>query len=279
MLISVLDHIADIDPRNGKAMRKSQSKSGTPPKPDWAVNISDLRQNLNLSQSVFGGRLNSSAMSVSRWERGTQEPSAGSYIDLGNLAGAPVCWYFWGRAGLQTEHLVRVMPKMLEKRFRRTSTVVLQSVIATSGSKIPVAPNLLAIPVLEIVAASHGERAGSAALLHDAPVESMIAAPKDWCPNPPATTCLRVRGNSMAPVICDGYILAVDSSQRDASELNGKVVVAWNRDLGLTVSRLHRYGNTEVLQPENRAYEPIVLNGEHEWKILAKVLWWIGKPC
>ena len=81
----------------------------------------------------------------------------------------------------------------------------------------------------------------------------------------------------MAPVIYDGYILAVDSSQRDASELNGKVVVAWNRDLGLTVSRLQRYGNTEVLRPENRAYEPIVLDGKNEWKILAKVLWWIGE--
>ena len=79
------------------AMRKSRSKSGTPPKPDWAANISELRQRLNLSQTVFGGRLNSSAMSVSRWERGNQEPSADSYIELGNLAGAPVCWYFWSR--------------------------------------------------------------------------------------------------------------------------------------------------------------------------------------
>jgi len=257
-------------------MRKSRSKLEIPPKPDWAANISELRQSLNLSQSVFGGRLNSSAMSVSRWERGTQEPSAGSYIELGNLAGVPVCWYFWGRAGLQTEHLMRVMPK-LGKRFSRTRTVVLQSAAAGSGSKIPVAPQLVAIPLLEVVAASHGERGDSSAILHDAPVESMIAAPKDWCPNPSATTCLRVRGNSMMPLITEGAILVVDSSQIDSAKLNGKVVIAWHRDMGLTVSRLQHYDHTTVLQPESRDYESIVLDSEHKWKIVAKVLWWIEK--
>src|SRR5260370_38556497 len=100
-------------------MRKSRSKSEIPPKPDWAATISDLRQRLNLSQVVFGGRLNSSAMSVSRWERGNQEPSAGSYIELGNLAGVPVCWYFWCRHGLHTEDLMRVMPRKRGKRFNR----------------------------------------------------------------------------------------------------------------------------------------------------------------
>jgi len=215
-------------------------------------------------------------MSVSRWERGTQEPSAGSYIELGNLAGVPVCWYFWGRAGLQTEHLMRVMPK-LGKRFSRTRTVVLQSATAGSGSKIPVAPQLVAIPLLEVVAASHGERGDSPAILHDAPVESMIAAPKDWCPNPSATTCLRVRGNSMMPLITEGAILVVDSSQIDSAKLNGKVVIAWHRDMGLTVSRLQHYDHTTVLQPESRDYESIVLDSEHKWKIVAKVLWWIEK--
>jgi DNA-binding transcriptional regulator YiaG len=272
------DHIADIDPKNDKAMRKSRSKSGTPPKPDWAANISDLRQNFNLSQSVFGGRLNSSAMSVSRWERGTHEPTAGSYIELGNLAGAPLCWYFWGRAGLRNEDFLRVMPEF-ERRLSRTNPINFQIATAGCGDKKLVPPKLAAIPLLSVAVASHGEKGDQSISLNDAQIESMFAAPLQWCPNPSSTTCLRVRGNSMAPVICDGYILVVDSSQRDASELNGKVVVAWNRNLGLTVSRLQRYGNAEVLQPENRAYEPIVLNGKHEWKILAKVLWWIGKPC
>jgi len=147
---------------------------------------------------------------------------------------------------------------------------------AGSGGKKLSAPQLITIPLLKVALASHGGRGDSSTMLHDAPVETMIAAPINWCPNPSTTSCLRVRGNSMMPLIYDGYILAVDSSQTDPSELNDKVVIAWHRDMGLMVSRLHHYDHTEVLQPENKEYGSIVLNNKHKWKIFAKVLWWIG---
>jgi SOS-response transcriptional repressor LexA len=256
-------------------MRKSLSKSAVPAKQNWAVTICDLRHRLNLSQTAFGQRLHSSAMAVSRWERGVQEPPAGTYIELGNLAGKPLCWLFWGRAGLRNEDLMRVMPKF-RRRLSLANAINFQIASAGGGKKSKV-PQLVTIPLLSVVAASHGEKGDNSAILHDAPVESMIAAPKDWCPNPSATTCLRVRGNSMSPLIYDGYILAVDSSQNDRSKLDGKFVIAWHKDMGLSVSRLKRYHHTEVLQPENREYESIVLDKKHSWKILAKVLWWIGR--
>jgi SOS-response transcriptional repressor LexA len=40
---------------------------------------------------------------------------------------------------------------------------------------------------------------------------------------------------------------------------------------------LQRYGHTDTLQPENREYQSITLDSKHKWKVLAKVLWWIGK--
>ena len=70
----------------------------------------------------------------------------------------------------------------------------------------------------------------------------------------------------MSPLIYDGYILAVDSSQTDHPELDGKIVIAWNKDMGLTVSRLQRYGQAEVLHPENREYESIVIDNKHGGK-------------
>lgn len=215
-------------------------------------------------------------MAVSRWERGVQEPPAGSYVELGTLAGDSLCWYFWGRAGLRKEDLMRSLPK-LSRQLSPSNKINLRIAAAGSGHKKSTVPQLVAIPLLKIVAASHGEKGDSSAVLHGAPVESMIATPKDWCPNPSLTSCLRVQGNSMSPLIYDGYILAVDSSQTDRSKLDGKIVIAWNKDMGLTVSRLQRYDHVEVLHPENREYESIVLDNNHRWKILAKVLWWIGK--
>ncbi|MCU1341660.1 MAG: putative prophage repressor [Candidatus Acidoferrum typicum] len=270
------DHLDEIGSQNGKAMPKSQSKSGIPPKPEWATAISELRQRLNLSQTAFGRRLHSSAMGISRWERGTHEPPAGIYIELGNLAGAPLCWYFWGRAGLRNEDLMRVMPKLRES-INRANVINFQIASAGGGHKRPKVAQLVAVPLVKVVAASHGENGDSVPTLHDAPVETMIAAPKAWCPNPSTTTCLRVKGNSMNPLLYDGYILVVDSSQTDPSNLDGKIVIAWHKDKGLTVSRLQAYDHTEVLRAENSAYDSIVLNKKHSWKIVAKVLWWIGR--
>ena len=81
----------------------------------------------------------------------------------------------------------------------------------------------------------------------------------------------------MMPLIGDGYILAVDSSHTDPFKLIGKVVVAWQKDMELMVSRLQHYDHTEVLHPENREYQPIVLSNKNKWKIFGKVLWWMGK--
>jgi transcriptional regulator with XRE-family HTH domain len=43
-----------------------------------------------LNQVELGLRLHYSAMAISRWERGEQEPTDRGYIELGNLAGDPM---------------------------------------------------------------------------------------------------------------------------------------------------------------------------------------------
>ena len=244
--------------------------------PEWAKSVVRLRAGMVLNQATFGQAFHCSAMAVSRWERGVSEPPSHIYIEMGNLAGDPLCWYFWGRAGLSKEDLLRVVPQLRE-RLHQAQMPHLEIVRAGGGVKRAEGLQLVTIPLLKTVAASHGEKCESEGLLHDGAIESMIAAPKDWCPNPSTTSCLRVRGNSMSPLIHDGYILAVDSSQAEIDDLNGKIVIAWHRDKGLTVSRLNQFDHTVVLQSENASNESITLGRKAKWKIVAKVLWWIGK--
>jgi SOS-response transcriptional repressor LexA len=215
-------------------------------------------------------------MGVSRWERGAQEPPSHNYIELGNLAGDPDCWFFWEHAGLRSEDLMRVLSN-LKNRSPRPHPQHFKIVRAGTSHKKVDSPRLVAIPLLKVVAATGGEPGDNVPSLHNAPVETMIVAPKEWCPNPAATYSLRVRGNSMNPLIYDSYILVVDSSQINRSNLDGKIVIAWNKNIGLTVSRFRRYDHTEVLHPENREYESVTLDRKNRWKIIAKVLWWIGK--
>src|SRR5271170_2153055 len=117
------------------------------PKLDWAKRILALRRRLQISQSELGKRMDSSAMAVSRWERGVQEPPANVYIQLGNLTGDPECWYFWGRAGLTNQDLMRVLPAV-RSRLRRERMPSLQVVQAGAhGSVSKRKGNLVAIPV------------------------------------------------------------------------------------------------------------------------------------
>ena len=243
--------------------------------PEWAEQIEKLRRRLNFSQSRLGQQLQYSAMAISRWERGLQEPPADSYIKLGDLAGNPDCWYFWERAGLKSADVIRALP--LDKRlFPKSTFPDFDIVVAGSGTKkrSKVKTQLVAIPLLSVHAGTFGERGDNTLDLDKAPVEDMIAAPASWCPNPAATSCLRVKGMSMSPLIHDGDILAVDYSTANHAELDGKIVVAWNKDKGLCVSRFRRYRGVEVLEAENRDYESVTVNSDRDWRIIGKILWW-----
>jgi SOS-response transcriptional repressor LexA len=252
-------------------------KSTTTTKPQWAQAIQALRLRSKLNQAEFGARTGFSAMAVSRWERGAQEPPSHGYIALGNLARDESCWYFWERAGLRSEHILRVLPT-IGKSIRASELEHVEIVNAGSGLRNRAEKiQLVAVPLLDAVAGSHGEKGDDVHMLNKAPIESMMAAPKDWCPNPSYTTCLRVRGNSMAPLILNGYIVAIDSSQINLNEMDGKIVIAWHKDRGLTVSRFRRYDHTEVLVPENTGYDSVTITPKQPWKIVATVLWWIGK--
>src|ERR1700733_9768486 len=140
-------------------MRKSLYRTKTSIRPDWASMIVRLRQRLDLSQTAFGHEVHSSAMGVSRWERGAQEPPSHAYIELGNLAGDPDCWFFWGRAGLRNEDLMRVVPG-LRRRLMKTAAPDFEIVSAGGAGKKSSRGKvqLIAIPLLKVVAASHGEK-------------------------------------------------------------------------------------------------------------------------
>jgi transcriptional regulator with XRE-family HTH domain len=85
--------------------------------PEWARRILDLRRSMALSQADFAARINYSAMALSRWERGTHEPPAQAYIQIGKLADDPnSSLWFWARAGLSSSDLRRIAAHVLRDR-------------------------------------------------------------------------------------------------------------------------------------------------------------------
>ncbi len=216
-------------------------------------------------------------MAVSRWERGEAQPPADAYIRLGKLAGDPLCWFFWGRAGLNTADVIRVLPKA-RRRFLYDRSTDLQVVHAGARRETP-SENaaFVAIPLFPVRAATPGELGDKVSDLDQLKPEAMLAAPAEWCPNPASTISLRVKGNSMSPLILDGYIIAVDTSSGAVEELVGQIVVASNIEQGLLISRLIRFDHTDVLVSDHREFNSVSLIGPSGWRIIGKVLWWTGK--
>ena len=253
--------------------RKRRERAPT----EWAEEIRKLRERINISQSDLARMVNCSAMTVSRWENGQLAPTAHYYIELGKLAGKNDCWFFWELAGLQSSDVIRLLPER-ERKQLVASDLNLDAASAGSGAKQPVQlnQNTVPIPVLNVVAGTHGNRGDKRGNLRHIPARDVMGAPAEWCPNPAYTSLLRVRGHSMEPLIRDGDITAVDSSQTDRTQLDGKVVIVCNDDNGLCVSRLRRYPRFDILESENREYQPVVLDKKSGWRIVGRVLWWIS---
>src|ERR1700752_429447 len=72
---------------------------------EWSDRIRRLLNEHKLTQAGLAERLGVSPATVSRWLAGKNEPTAETYVALGNLAGRPEGNYFWERAGIDPSDL------------------------------------------------------------------------------------------------------------------------------------------------------------------------------
>src|SRR6266478_3912329 len=245
---------------------------------EWAEQIRILRQKLGISQGELDRKLDCSAMTVSRWENAQLAPTARYHVALGKLAAKQDCWFYWGHAGLQASDVMPVLSERERKQFPARSEEQMELAAAGGGARHDAArkSKLVPIPVLQATVGTHGGQGDRHDNRSYIPAREILGAPVEWCPNPSYTSLLRVRGHSMEPLIRDGDIAAVDSSQTNRAKLDGKLVIVTNEEKGLCVSRLRRYPKFDVLESENREYQSVVLGKSSGWRIVARVLWWIS---
>src|SRR5262252_8061083 len=91
-------------------------KSKMPEMPEWAIQITALRESLKINQAELARRLACSAMTISRWERGLLQPSAEHFIQLGNLGDRTQAWFFWEMAGIQPAKMADALSAVSKSR-------------------------------------------------------------------------------------------------------------------------------------------------------------------
>src|SRR3984893_3026428 len=125
---------------------------------EWAEQIRNLRQKLGVSQGELARKLDCSAMTVSRWENGQLAPTARYYVELGKLAGKQDCWFYWGRAGLQSSDVMPVLSERERKQFPGRPEDQMELAMAGSGAKQDSVrkQRVVPIPVLQATVGTHG---------------------------------------------------------------------------------------------------------------------------
>jgi phage repressor protein C with HTH and peptisase S24 domain len=243
---------------------------------EWSNRIRLLLTELKLTQAGLAARLGVSPPTVSRWTQGRQEPTAESYIALGNLAQRPGGVYFWERAGLDTSGLQDTnflqAISSLQISLKDFQLVAGKKVSQHIGGK----GNAVAIPLLSV--AAYGDRVPphENVSLSQVEVEEILLAPLDWCPHPENMISMRLRGDSMYPAIPPDSIIFVDTAQTDRARLHQRLTVVSHRDLGFKVARFQRLAGSDLLVSANHKYVPLDISNSSKWKIFGEVLWWVS---
>ncbi|KKK73568.1 hypothetical protein LCGC14_2892520, partial [marine sediment metagenome] len=245
-------------------------------KPAWVAIIKVLRGKLRLTQAQLGQQLGLGHRLIQDWEQGRYEPSTERYIQLGKLAGPPERWFFFGRAGLCKSDIYRVMAEVQDYVLKRTEGKRVEPIkviprdAMKGGRRKAMEIGHIAIPLLSDPAA-----AGSPRIIDEQIIERDVVIPAEVLRHPLDTVCIKVSGDSMAPILQEGYIVAVDAAQRDPARLIHQMVVVkelTGDEAGTAIKWLDHLGREYILTPENKAYQPQAMTRDHY--IIGRVVWW-----
>ena len=248
-----------------------------PSSPDWPVRIQRLLRNLNLTQAGLAERLGVSPATVSRWIQGRLEPTAQTYVALGNLARPPDSVYFWERAGVNPSgYLVTNFGKVVSSLRIRLEDY--QLVAAKNLSRpLPGSAAGVAVPLLNVTAWGDRVAPKQNITLSQAQVENVLVAPLDWCAHPDNMIAMHIEGDSMDPVIPPASIVFVDTAVTERDHLNRCLAVIGHRDLGFKIARFQRFSGADLMVSANHRYPPLDVSNVSRWKILGQVLWWVSR--
>jgi transcriptional regulator with XRE-family HTH domain len=250
--------------------------------PEWSGRIRRLLERLTLTQAALAEHLGVSPATVSRWLKGSLEPSGKTYVALGNLIGSPEGIYFWERAGMEPSSFpdanLRVILSSLQVRLKDFKLVAgkKMSQRVTADQSIAVV-----IPLLNLTV--YGDRVPPKQniTLSQAEVEEVLLAPLRWCPHPESMISMHVCGDSMVPLIPENAIVVVDTAVTDRKQLHQKIAVFSHRDLGFKLARFQHFSSSDILVSANHKYAPLDVSDASKWKVLGRVQWWMasdGKP-
>jgi SOS-response transcriptional repressor LexA len=213
-------------------------------RPEIAEGLRAVRRSLGLTQIELAQLLGSSQGAITRWERAIDTPPVPVFLLLAELA----------------------------PEDQRAFWIELSG--GRSLERETVTGNVRSIPLLK-----HAAAAGTPRAVEEDEIERVIALPKDWLPRGGSLVAVKVKGDSMSPILETGYIVVVDITRRDPKALVGSMVIA-REDNEVTIKWLRSDQDVYMLVPHHTTQRhPVRVypkgKGLH---IVGEVVNWTGWP-
>ena len=260
--------------------------------------LKEARNTAELSQEQVAEVIGSHVVTVSKYERGVQDPNTQLLRDMARLYGVSVDWLLTGGQG-DPETAVRVPDSMeggklasgagdeLITLVREVKASVDDLVVRTAGAVEPGTPRWPAeskaeyqtsddtlvrdpVDVNELAAA-----AGGGAEVYDETVVGRLWFRRDWLNrhgiDPKQCNVISVRGESMEPTLPDGCSILVDRSQNGTRRRDRHIFVMQTRD-GLVVKRVEKdtEGRWQIVS-DNPGWETVPWSDDTD--IIGEVRW------
>jgi len=213
-------------------------------RPEIADALRAARRSLGYTQNQLAEVLGSSQGAITRWERAIDSPPI-SAISI----------------------LARIVPQE-QKAFWFSAGAI-------SDNRWDGVSGMRQIPILRDAAA-----AGTPRDVDEREIDFTLSFPSKMLPNSGRIIGVRVVGDSMSPILEEGYIALIDVTRRKADELVGRMIAARDKD-GVTLKWLRRQSkDLYLLLPHNTSQRhPVqVIEPGGEWSLIGEVVKWIGEP-
>jgi SOS-response transcriptional repressor LexA len=233
--------------------KKKQAIGGTLPLTELAIRLKKLRESQKVTQVELAGAIGVTQQAITEWERGRAKPQPMAMMAIGRFFGGDEGKWWMEQAGKTKE--------MIEATIQRY---------------MDIAAGADAVRVPQI---SGAVAAGAPRWVNEEDVEAYLCLPAAWIRPSQNVFAVEVHGDSMSPLIEAGYVVLIDTSQRDAKKLINKMVVAREGD-GITVKWLRRQKDIYMLVPNHTSvrHPVMILNSEEDTGIVGRVVKWIGEP-
>lgn len=235
-----------------------------------AQGIKKLRAHLGLNQTEFARRLSAKPSAVSKWESGLNRPSPDVFVRMAKLSDGAEKLFFLENAGVP-ESFFEGRPMLMEMRQAATE-VVAKALPDAQARQLP--DSVIQIPLFRDSVA-----AGTPRAIEARNTEGYIPMLRWWVPRNVQLCALRVTGDSMSPILEEGYIVVINQDESDPKRLVGRMIAARVEE-GLTIKWLRKDRDVYMLVPHHVSLRhPItVVAPGRSIEIIGTIVKWIGHP-